>query len=161
MKNTLLIASLAAALTLSATAQPNGAPSTDTDMSAKAARHFWTGVWQVKERDKPGVTVTLADDDNGALMGTIVFDIYKAQTREHIGTEPRAVGNPHLEGNNLAFEVRRILKPHLKSESQVEADAFDPTDIVEITLVPDTEGKATLNCPKCGPMAPTELVKAQ
>jgi hypothetical protein len=111
MKHTLLIASLAAALTLGATAQPNGAPSTKADMSAKAARHFWTGVWQVKEPDKPGVIVTLADDDNGALVGTIVFDIYKAQTREHIGTEPRAVVNPHLEGNNLAFEVRRILKP--------------------------------------------------
>jgi hypothetical protein len=161
MKHTLLVASLAAALILGAAAQPNGAPSTDTEISAKAARHFWAGVWQIKEPDKPGVTVTLADNDNGALVGTIVFDIYKAQTNKHIGTEPRAVVNPHLEGNNLAFEVRRILKPHLKGESQAEADAFDPTDIVEMTLVPTTDGKANLNCPKCGANAPTKLTKQQ
>jgi hypothetical protein len=145
-----MIIAAAATLTAASTAQPNNA--------AEPTAHFWTGVWQVKAVNKPGVVITEADD-NGALAGTIVFDIYKSQTNEHIGTEPRTLVNPHTEGNSLAFQVRRILKPHLKGEPP--SDASDPTDIVEMTLTPTTEGKAMLNCPKCGGNAPMEVVKAE
>ncbi|WP_263355791.1 hypothetical protein [Acidicapsa ligni] len=154
MKNTLFIACIAATLATSVAAQPNNTASSE----AKATAHSWTGVWAVKEANKPGVTITLADD-NGALIGTIVFDIYKRQTNEHIGTEPRTVVNPHLEGNALAFQVRRILKPHLKSDPPASEDQPDPTDIVDMTLTHTSDGKATLTCAKCGSISPTELVK--
>jgi hypothetical protein len=121
--------------------------------------HNWTGVWHVQETNKPGVVITLADD-GGSLTGTIVFDIWKQQTNEHIATEPRAVVNPHLEGNTLAFQVRRILKPHLKGDPPAYEDPSD-TDIARMTLVPTTDGKATLTCLNCGGNAPTELIKQQ
>jgi hypothetical protein len=158
MKRILNIAAIliaaAATLTAASTSQPTSQPNN----AAEPTAHFWTGVWQVKAVNKPGVVITVADD-NGALAGTIVFDIYKSQTNEHIGTEPRMLVNPHMEGNSLAFQVRRILKPHLKGEPP--SDASDPTDIVEMTLTPTTEGKAMLNCAKCGGNAPTEVVKAE
>ncbi|HEX4321688.1 MAG TPA: hypothetical protein VHZ52_12330 [Acidobacteriaceae bacterium] len=165
-----LIAAVAVFLIASAAAIPSIVAPHDTPWTALAAAanqtngasgiHAWTGVWQVKETNKPGVVITLADD-SGALIGTIVFDIYKQQTNEHIGTEPRTVVNPHLEGNTLAFQVRRILKPQLKGDPPISEQAPDPTDIVDMTLVPTTENKATLNCPKCGANAPTELVKVE
>jgi hypothetical protein len=140
----------ATALTAASAAQPNTAQD--------APAHSWTGVWKVPVANKPGVVITVADD-NGALAGTIVFDVWKQQTNEHIATEPRTLVNPHMEGNALAFQVRRILKPHLKGEPS--SDAPDATDIVEMTLTPTSEGKAMLNCPKCGGNAPTEVVKAE
>ena len=146
---TTVIATTTALAAVSA-AQPNNA--------AEPTAHSWTGVWHVQETNKPGVVITLADD-GGSLTGTIVFDIWKQQTNEHIATEPRTLVNPHMEGNALAFQVRRILKPHLKGEPQ--SDAPDATDIVEMTLTLTTEGKAMLNCPKCGGNAPTEVVKAE
>ena len=154
------IASIAAAMALAAPAQPRDTKSQSDQPAARAraATHAWTGVWTVKETNKPGVVITLADD-SGALAGTIVFDIYKAQTNEHIGTEPRTVVNPHIEGDSLAFTVNRILKPHLKGEP--ESDAPDPTDVVEMILTRTSEGKAMLGCPKCGSNAPTEVTKTQ
>lgn len=122
--------------------------------------HAWAGVWHVQETNKPGVTITVADD-GGALGGTIVFDVWKRQTNEHLATEPRILVNPHLEGNTLAFQVRRILKPHLAGESPAEVEAPDPTDIVEMILARTADDKAVLNCPKCGGNAPTKLVKEQ
>jgi hypothetical protein len=133
--------------------------STTTFGQPAATAHNWIGVWHVQEANKPGVVITLADD-GGSLTGTIVFDVWKRQTNEHIATEPRTVVNPHLEGNTLAFQVRRILKPHLKGDPPAYEDPSD-TDIAEMTLVPTADGKAMLNCPKCGGNAPTELVKQQ
>lgn len=134
--------------------------STAACAQTKATTHNWTGVWHVQETNKPGIVITLADD-GGSLTGTIVFDVWKQQTNEHIATEPRAVVNPHLEGNTLAFQVRRILKPHLKGDPSGPEDASSDTDIVDMTLVPTKDGKATLTCLNCGGNAPTELVKQQ
>lgn len=131
--------------------------STVTSGQPAPTAHNWTGVWHVQETNKPGVVITLADD-GGSLTGTIVFDVWKQQTNEHIATEPRAVVNPHLEGNTLAFQVRRILKPHLEGDPQAHEN---DTDIARMTLVPTTDGKATLTCLNCGGNAPTELVKQQ
>ena len=131
--------------------------STVTSGQPAPAAHNWTGVWHVQETNKPGVVITLADD-GGALTGTIVFDVWQRQSNEHLATEPRILVNPHLEGNTLAFQVRRILKPHLDGDTQ--ADKND-TDIARMTLVPTTDGKATLTCLNCGGNAPTELVKQQ
>ena len=131
--------------------------STVTFSQPAPAAHNWTGVWHVQETNKPGVVITLADD-GGALTGTIVFDVWQRQSNEHLATEPRILVNPHLEGNTLAFQVRRILKPHLDGDTQ--ADKND-TDIARMTLVPTTDGKATLTCLNCGGNAPTELVKQQ
>ena len=134
--------------------------STATSGQPSPTAHTWTGVWHVQATNKPGVVITLADD-GGSLTGTIVFDVWKQQTNEHIATEPRAVVNPHLEGNTLAFQVRRILKPHLKGDPSGLEDASSDTDIAKMTLVPTTDGKATLTCLNCGGNAPTELVKEQ
>ena len=121
------------------------------------AAHNWTGVWHVQETNKPGVVITLADD-GGALAGTIVFDVWQRQSNEHLATEPRILVNPHLEGSALAFQVRRILKPHLDGDTQA---GKNDADIARMTLVPTTDGKATLTCLNCGGNAPTELVKQQ
>jgi hypothetical protein len=67
--------------------------------------------------------------------------------------------NLHLEANALVFEVRRILKPHLKGDPPPAGDVLDPSDIVEMTLVPNGEGKATLTCLKCGDASPADLTK--
>ena len=134
--------------------------STVTSGQPAPAAHNWTGVWHVQETDKPGVVITLADD-GGALAGTIVFDVWQRQSNEHLATEPRILVNPHLEGNTLAFQVRRILKPHLKGDPSGLEDASSDTDIAKMTLVPTTDGKATLTCLNCGGNAPTELVKQQ
>ncbi len=153
-KRILLIAALAsvlasvAAVSSALAAQPN------------TTAHLWTGVWQVRQTGKPGVTITLADD-SGTLAGTIVFDVFNRETNQRIAIEPRTIVNPHLDGNALAFQVRRILKPHLKDAPVSDESQPDPTDIVDMTLIPTSGGKATLNCPKCGEAAPTEVVKAE
>jgi hypothetical protein len=124
--------------------------------------HRWTGVWQITDPNKPGGMITLADDggSNGSsLSGIIVFYVKDRQTDQRIAIETRTIVNPHLEGNALAFQVKRILKPHLKGDSSLSEDRSDPTDIVDMTLTPTSEGKATLTCSKCGEASPTELVK--
>ncbi len=122
----------------------------------------WTGVWQTTTQGKPSLTITLADD-SGVLAGTIVFEGYDRETNSRIALEPRTLVNPHLEGNSLAFEVRSMPGPHQKdksaSESVQTSSTNEPADIVQMALVLDAEGNATLNCPKCG--APTEMKKEQ
>jgi hypothetical protein len=66
-----------------------------------------------------------------------------------------------VQGNALVFQVRQILKPHLQGDPPNSEHASDPTDIVEMKITPDTDGKAFLICPKCGSAAPMELVKQQ
>jgi len=130
-----------------------------TNPAAKLSRAMsdWTGVWEVKQTGKPGITITLADD-GGALTGTIVFEVMNRETDKRIAIEPRTVVNPHLEGSALTFQVRRILKPHLKDDT-TSADDKPETDIADMTLTPTAEGKATLTCAKCGEASPTEVVK--
>jgi hypothetical protein len=116
--------------------------------------HAWIGVWEMKSPGKPGLTITLVDD-TGGLTGTIVFEVWDRQTEQRIAIEPRAIVNPHMKGDTLAFQVLRIAKPHLKDDpnpSQVE-----PPDPIDMTLSTPSSGKATLTCPKCGENFTTEL----
>jgi hypothetical protein len=143
----LIFASIALLASTVASAQPN------------SASPDWTGVWKITTPGKPGVTITLADD-SGALAGTIVFEVMNRETGQRIAIEARSVVNPHLEGSALAFQVKRILKPHLKDDASATNDKSE-VDIVEMTLTPTAEGKATLTCPKCGEASPAEVVKAE
>jgi hypothetical protein len=118
--------------------------------------HNWTGVWQMTSPGKPGGTITLADD-GGMLTGVIVFNVIDRKTGQRIAPETRTIVNPRVEGNSLEFQVRRILKPHLKNAP--EENQPDPTDIADMILTATAEGKASLTCPKCGDPSPMEMVK--
>jgi len=143
----LIFASIALLASTVVSAQPNSA-SAD-----------WTGVWKITTPGKPGLTITLADD-SGALAGTIVFEVMDRETGQHIAIEPRTIVNPHLEGSALIFQVKHILKPHLKDDT-TSANDKPEADIADMILTPTAEGKATLTCPKCGEASPTEVVKAE
>ena len=121
----------------------------------------WAGVWQMSTAaNKPGGSITLAND-GGAITGVIVFNVMNRETGQRIGIETRTMVNPHILGNTLVFQVRRILKPHLESDLSTSDDAPDPTDIADMTLTRSAVGKAVLTCPKCGDAAPTQLVKEE
>jgi hypothetical protein len=141
----LIFASIALLASTVVSAQPNS-PSPN-----------WTGVWKITTPGKAGLTITLADD-SGALTGTIVFEVMNRETGQHIANEPRTLVNPHLVGNALTFQVKNILKPHLKDDATATNDKPE-VDIADMTLTPTAEGKATLTCPKCGDASPTEVVK--
>jgi hypothetical protein len=122
--------------------------------------HAWAGVWQMTSPGKAGGTIALADD-NGSLTGVIVFNVMSRETGQIIAIETRTMVNPHVQGNALVFQVRGILKPHLRDDPPAWEQAPDPTDITDMTATPSTEGKATLTCAKCRPAEPMELVKQQ
>ena len=148
------ILSLATLLALSAlTAAAASRPASD-----------WTGVWQITTPGMPGGVINLAGDvgPNGtALTGIIVFYVINRETGQRIAIEPRTMVNLHIEGDALVFQVRRILKPHLPGDPPAPDQAFDPSDVVDMTLTLSSQGKATLTCPKCGEATPTSLVKMQ
>jgi len=153
IRRTLTAVSLAFALTGVCAGQM------ESDHSASPQAHNWTGVWQGKLEGKPGVTITLTDD-TGALAGTIVFNALDRNTGNIIDIVPRTVLEPRMEGNALAFQVKRIRRPHLKGEEPGTHEAEDDVDIVEMVVTQTSEGKAALTCPKCGGGPATELVKA-
>jgi hypothetical protein len=68
----------------------------------------WIGVWQGKLDGLPSVELTLADDA-GEVEGTIVFHgIMKDGSGPRIAsTEPHTLIHPHIDGNTLAFQVKR------------------------------------------------------
>lgn len=145
---------VAAASAVNAVAQAVSVPT--------ASVQNWTGVWKITDPGKPGGVLNIANDagpSGSSLSGVIVFYVNNRETGERIAIEPRTMVNPHIEGNALVFQVRRILKPHLQGESPDQP--FDPTDIAEMKLTPESATKATLTCPKCGDAPATELVKEQ
>ncbi|MFC5864369.1 hypothetical protein ACFPT7_18835 [Acidicapsa dinghuensis] len=122
----------------------------------------WAGVWNITAPGKPGGVLNIANDagpNGSSFSGIIVFYVMNRESGERIGIEPRTMINPHIEGNTFVFQVRRILKPHLRDEAPDQT--FDPTDIADMKLTLESATKANLTCPKCGDAAPTELVKAQ
>ena len=124
------------------------------------AAQDWTGVWNITTPNRAGGVLNIASDagPNGtSLSGTMVFYVMNRETGQRIAVEPRTMVTPHLEGNALVFQVRRILKPHLKGSPPASQEPFDPTDAVDMTLTPTTEGKATLTCPKCGGNSPLDI----
>lgn len=129
-----------------------------------ASTQNWTGVWKITAPGKPGGVLNIASDagpSGSSLSGIIVFYVMNRETGERIGIEPRTMVNPHLEGNALVFQVRRILKPHLRDDPSASEQPLDPTDIADMKLTPESSTKAMLICPKCGDAAPTELEKEQ
>ncbi len=121
----------------------------------------WAGVWQMSTAaNKPGGSITLADD-GGVLTGVIVFNVMSREIGQRIGIETRTMVNPHIQGNTLVFQVRRILKPHLEGDPSTADDVPDPADIAGMTLTLSAVGKAVLTCPKCGDASPTELKKLE
>jgi hypothetical protein len=157
-RNLLALACAAIVLTTTGTIESGIAQPANTAADTSAVTHSWTGVWQGKLEGMPGVTITLADD-SGHLAGTIVFNVVDSKHGKIIAIEPRTILNPHFENGNLSFEVKRILKPHLKGEGAAAETEDDPFDIVQMTIAPTTQGKATLICAKCGAASPTELTK--
>jgi hypothetical protein len=145
MKKSLLLVTFIAVFATPAIAAPPTSP---------APGHAWTGVWEVKSAGKPGLTITLVDD-TGSLAGTIVFEVRNRETGQHIALEPRAIVNPHMQGDALAFQVLRISKPHLKDDPN--PDQAEPPDAIDMTLSAPSSEKTTLTCPKCGENSPTEL----
>jgi hypothetical protein len=128
-------------------------------MAATDSTRAWTGVWQMTSPGKPGGMITLAEE-NGSLTGVIVFNVLNRETGQRIAIETRTMVNPHVQGDALVFQVKRILKPHLKGDPPA-SDASDPTDVVDMTVTPSTDGKAMLTCVKCGTASPMELVRQQ
>jgi hypothetical protein len=68
----------------------------------------WIGVWNSTPDERPGLTMTLADDQ-GELEGTIVFNfiIGPPPDSHDGGTDPHMVKHPRLEGGTLSFQVTR------------------------------------------------------
>ena len=154
----LAIAAACAALAATGLDATGLAAPTQSDHSTSAEAHAWTGVWQGKLEGFPGVTITLTDD-TGNLAGTIVFNALDRMTGHVIEIVPRTVLQPHMEGNALAFQVKRIMRPHLKGEEPGAHDAEDKVDIVGMVITPTAEGRAMMTCPKCGEGSPTQLEK--
>jgi hypothetical protein len=76
--------------------------------AASTGNAKWIGVWQGKLDGVPSVELTLANDA-GEVEGTIVFHrIMKDGAGPHIAdTEPHTLIHPHIDGNTLAFQVKR------------------------------------------------------
>ncbi len=103
----------------------------------------WVGVWQGDLDGQPGVIVTLGTD-NGALQGTIVFNVVSRNTggpAQVIGHDAHAMAHLQSSDNTLAFDVMR------------KSDQRD----LHITLHLTADGKAQLTCPDCGGGPLTEL----
>ena len=124
----------------------------------------WTGVWKMDNSDRPGGVLNIAGDagPNGTLLsGIIVFYGKNRETGQRIAIEPRTMINPHLEGNTLVFQVRHIRVPQVRADQSAPEQGLVLADSVDMTLKPGGEGKAVLNCPKCGANASIELTREQ
>jgi hypothetical protein len=107
----------------------------------------WVGVWQSELDRQPGVTLTLAQD-TGDMGGTVVLNVVSREsgTPPVIMSEPHVLMHPHVDGNTLSFQVKRVGDA---KELQIEVKFLD-------------SGKAQMRCLNCGPASPTaELVRNQ
>jgi hypothetical protein len=132
-RSILVIASIAIALGVSAAAQ-------------SAGNTPWVGLWHAELDGQPAVTLTLAED-TGALGGTVVFNIVsRGGGQPHvIASEPHVVLGPRIDGNTLAFQIKKL-------------DGGLLSFAVELS----SAGKAQIHCLNCGADAPVaELVRDQ
>jgi hypothetical protein len=99
----------------------------------------WIGVWQGELDGNPSVVLTLADD-TGQLGGTVVLNIIqKEDGQAHIvAKEPHVLLDPHVDGDALAFQFRKL-----------------DGGLLDFTIKRTAADKATIHCLNCGPDAPT------
>ncbi len=113
-----------------------------------AGKTGWIGVWHAELDGQPGTTLTLADD-TGELGGTLVMNMVSREGGQPhvIATDPHVLVAPRLNGNTLAFSVKRI---HRTDEP------------AQFTVVLTGDGKAEIHCLTCGSDAPVvELVRSR
>jgi hypothetical protein len=106
----------------------------------------WLGVWQGELDGQPSVTLTLADD-TGDLGGTVVLNIIQKENGQPhvVAMEPHVLLNPHVDGDVLSFQFRKL-----------------QGGMLDFTVKLSAAGKATIHCSNCGADAPTvDLVRAQ
>jgi hypothetical protein len=110
----------------------------------------WVGVWRGELDGQPSVTLTLAED-TGELGGTVVLGMFGNDNGivRVIASVPHVLLHPRLEGNTLAFQVKRNTASN---------------ELLNFAVTLGSSGKAHIHCLNCGPDtdAPVvELVKAQ
>jgi hypothetical protein len=113
--------------------------------AATASHAAWIGVWQAKVEDRPGITLTLADDGR-ELAGTIVFEVLNREENRHIAHEPHTQLNANVEENVLSFQVN---------------GCCNNGGILNMTIKQTKDGKAQFRCSNCGSEEVTELEKIQ
>lgn len=97
----------------------------------------WTGVWQGTLDGVPSVTLTLADDA-GEANGTIVFHAIK---NDHghaysFSTEPHTLIHPQVDGDAIAFQVKR---------------GNGSAEILNMRVELRNDGNMHFACSNCGP----------
>lgn len=105
----------------------------------------WVGVWQAELDGQPSATLTLAED-TGTLQGKLVLDIISRDSGEPqiIAREPHVLMHPHVEGNMLSFQAKRI----------------DGSAPMQFTVERTAQGAAKIHCLNCGSETPVvELTK--
>jgi len=113
--------------------------------AASESHAKWIGVWQAKVENRPGMTLTLADD-SGDLAGTIVFEVFNREEDRLIAHEPHTPMHLHIDGSVLSFEVK---------------GCCNNSGILNMTLERTKDGKALFRCSNCGSDAVTKLKKEQ
>jgi len=106
----------------------------------------WSGVWQGELDGQPSIVLTLAQD-NGALGGTLVFNIINRDGGQPriIAHEPHTIMQPRLDDARFSFQLKRI-----------DASASPMNFSVELT----SADRAKIHCHNCGENAPTvEMTK--
>jgi hypothetical protein len=106
----------------------------------------WVGVWHGELDGQPSVALTLAND-TGDLGGTLVLNIISRDggSAHVIASEPHTLIHPHVDGEELAFSVKR-----------------PDGELMKFAVALNPEGMTTIHCLNCGANAPVVVItKAQ
>jgi hypothetical protein len=135
-------------LALVACAAIHGHTAAHAAASSEASNTEWIGVWQATLYGLPSVELTLADDA-GDVEGTIVFHriMKDADGPRVASTEPHTLMHAHVDGNTLAFQVKR---------------GNGSAEILNMAVKLTTSGNAEFRCSNCSATGTeAELTKAQ